>query len=115
MIINDGQILVISSEIMGHGDHELGGILIRSFFHTLSEAESLPETIIFYNTAVKLVSNGSVVLDDIQYLQKNGVKILACGTCLGHFNLKEQIAIAEISNMYAITETMLGALKVINL
>lgn len=115
MTINMGQVLVISNEVMGHGDNELGKILIRSFMHTLNEAELLPETIIFYNTAVKLISKGSVVLDDIQSLQKNGVKILACGTCLGHFNLKDQIVVGEISNMYDITDTMLKALKVINL
>ena len=115
MQINDGQVLVISNEIMGHGDNELGGILIRSFLHTLTEAGSLPETIIFYNTAVKLVSKSSIVLDDLNALQNIGVKILACGTCLGHFSLKDQIAVGEVSNMYDITDTMLKALKVINL
>ncbi|MEJ2542614.1 MAG: sulfurtransferase-like selenium metabolism protein YedF [Calditrichaceae bacterium] len=115
MRINDGQVLVISNEVLGHGDNELGSILIRSFLHTLSEAENLPETIIFYNTAVKLISKESVVLDDLNSIQKSGVKILACGTCLGHFNLKEQLAVGEISNMYDITDTMLNASKVINL
>ncbi|HEM49551.1 MAG TPA: sulfurtransferase-like selenium metabolism protein YedF, partial [Caldithrix sp.] len=103
--INKDQVLVISNEIMGHGDVELGAILIRSFVHTLSEAKLLPGTIIFYNTGAKLVVKGSTVLEDLKLIQNKGVKILACGTCLGHFNLKEQIAIGKISNMYDISDT----------
>jgi selenium metabolism protein YedF len=113
--INQRQVLVISNEVMGYGDNELGGILIRSFLHTLCEADSFPATIIFYNTGVKLVTEKSVVLEDLSNLQKAGIKILACGTCLGHFDLKDKIAVGEISNMYDITETMLQAQKVINL
>ncbi len=113
--IKTEQVLVISNEVMGHGDYELGSILIRSFIHTLCEAESLPGTIVFYNTGVKLVSQDSIVLEDLKFLQNTGVKMLACGTCLGHFNLKAQIAVGEISNMYDITDTMLKAEKIINL
>lgn len=113
--INQEQVLMVANEVMGHGDNALGEILIRSFLHTLNEAESLPKTIIFYNKAVKLVSNNSVVLEDLKSLQNKGVKILACGTCLNHFNLKDQIAVGEISNMYNITDAMLKAQKVINM
>ncbi len=41
------------------------------------------------------------------------MNILACGTCLGHFRLKEKVAIGEICNMYTIVETLLGAGKVV--
>jgi len=108
-------VLVISNQFMGHGDDELGHILMRGFCHTLTEAEVLPDTIIFFNTGVKLVVEGSPVLEDLQALQAQGVDILACGTCLGHFNLTEKLAVGEVSNMYTIAETMLGAGKVVNL
>ncbi len=108
-------VLVISSEFMGRGDDELGHILIRGFFHTLGEVEPLPDTIIFFNSGVKLVAQGSPVLDDLQDLHGQGIEVLACGTCLGHYDLKDKIAVGEISNMYTIAETMLGAGKVVNL
>jgi hypothetical protein len=38
---------------------------------------------------------------------------LACGTCLGHFGLKDKVAVGEVSNMYSIAEALLGAGKVI--
>lgn len=108
-------VLVINSEFMGRGDDQLGHILVRSFFHTLGEVTPLPDTVIFFNSGVKLVVDGSPVLEDLQALSKNGVEVLACGTCLGHYELKQQIAVGVISNMYTIAETMLDAGKVINL
>ena len=42
-------VLVVSSDIMGRGDDELGNILIRGFFHTLGEVEPSPNDLIFFN------------------------------------------------------------------
>jgi len=106
-------VLLIPSDGMGRGDEELGGILIRSFLHTLNEVEPLPDTIIFLNAGVKLTVAGSPVLEDLETLTQRGVEILACGTCLGHFGLKDKIAVGEVSNMYSIAEALLGAGKVI--
>jgi len=108
-------VLLIPCNGMGRGDDELGGILIRSFVHTLNEVEPLPDTIIFLNAGVKLAVEGSLVLEDLQALEQRGVEMLACGTCLGHFGLKENTAIGEMSNMYSIAETLLGAGKVVAL
>lgn len=109
-------VLVIPSEFMGRGEHlELGQILIRGFFHTLGEVEPLPDAIIFFNSGVRLVAEDSPVLEDLQGLHDRGVEILACGTCLGYYELKEKVAVGEVSNMYTIAETMLRAGKVVSL
>lgn len=108
-------VLTIPSEFMGRGDEVLGQILVRAFFHTLGEVEPLPDTIVFLNSGVKLVVAGSPVLDDLHALCDRGISILACGTCLGHYGLKDQIAAGEVSNMYSIAETLLGAGKVVSL
>jgi len=108
-------VLMVPSEIMGRGDEQLGHILVRGFFHTLGEVQPLPDTIIFLNSGVKLVATGSPVLDDLRDLTGRGVAILACGTCLGYYGLKEQVAVGEISNMYTIAETLLNAGKVVSL
>jgi intracellular sulfur oxidation DsrE/DsrF family protein len=71
--------------------------------------------IVFFNAGVKLVAADSPVLEDLQALAGRGVQILACGTCLGYFELKEKVAVGEVSNMYTIAETMLGAGKVVSL
>jgi selenium metabolism protein YedF len=108
-------VLAIPSELMGRGDETLGHILIRAFFHTLGEVQPLPDTIIFFNSGVRLVVEGSEVLDDLRALCDQGVEILACGTCLGHYELKDKVAVGQVSNMYAIAETLLRAGKVVSL
>jgi selenium metabolism protein YedF len=112
----DGPLVVIvSSETMGRGEEELGGILMRTFFHTLGEVTPTPDIAIFVNSGVKLVVENSPVLEDLQALAAQDVQILACGTCLGYFELMERVAVGEVSNMYTIAETLLSAGKVVNL
>lgn len=109
-------VLVIPSEIMGRGEHEeLGRIIIQGFLHTLNEVSPLPDVLIFFNSGVKLVVEGSPVLEDLRTLAAQGVQILACGTCLGYYGLKEKVAVGEISNMYTIAETMMQAGKIVSL
>jgi selenium metabolism protein YedF len=114
-VLNGPLVLVVSSEVMGRGEEELGSILIRAFFHTLGEVDPVPDTIIFLNAGVRLACEGSPVLDDLCALEAEGIEMLACGTCLGFFELKEELAVGQISNMYAIAETMLRAGKVLHL
>ena len=59
---------------MGRGDDELGQILIRGFFHALGQTTPPPDTIIFFNSGVKLVVDGSPVLEDLQALCGQGVR-----------------------------------------
>jgi selenium metabolism protein YedF len=108
-------VVLIPSDGMGRGDEELGGILMRSFLHALNEVEPLPNAIIFINSGVKLTVEDSVVLEDLQVLEQRGVGMLACGTCLDFFGLKDKIAVGHISNMYSIAETLLGAGKLVAL
>lgn len=109
-------VLVVPDELMGRGEHEeLGHVLMRAFFHTLGEVEPLPGTIIFLNSGVKLVVEGSEVVDDLGALAASGVEILACGTCLGYYGLRDAVAVGTVSNMYTIAETMLGAGRITTL
>jgi selenium metabolism protein YedF len=100
---------------MGRGDDELGRVLLRSYLHTLTEITPRPDVLIFFNSGVMLAVEGSPALDDLRALAAQGVKLLLCGTCVGHFGLKDKVAVGEISNMYAISETLLRAHKVISL
>jgi selenium metabolism protein YedF len=109
------KVIAISSDAMGRGDEELGRVLMRSYLHTLTEAEPRPEAMVFFNSGVRLAVAGSAAVDDLQAIATRGTRLLLCGTCLNAFELRDQVAIGEISNMYAISETMLRAATVINL
>jgi selenium metabolism protein YedF len=108
-------VVVISSDVMGRGNDELGRVLMKSFLHTLTEAGRKPDVMILFNTGVKLAVQGSEVLADLEALAKEGTDILACGTCLGFFELKDKLGAGRISNMYDISEAMLGAGKLVQI
>ena len=102
-------VAVISSDRMGGGDDTLGAALMKAFLFALSQQERLPQTILFYNGGAKLTCQGSPSLEDLQGMAARGVEILTCGTCLNHYGLKEQLAVGEVTNMYAIVEKMAAA------
>lgn len=98
--------VVISSDMLGNGDSKLGIILMKSYLYALSENDVLPTDLIFLNSGVKLITEGSDCMESLNKMKDCGVNILICGTCLDFYNLKEKILIGEISNMYAIVEKM---------
>lgn len=104
---------VISSDVMGSGDDELGKILIKGFIYALSQMETLPDTVLFYNGGAKLTTEGSESLEDLKKMEEEGVEILTCGTCLKYYGLMEKLMVGKVTDMYTITERMTGADKVI--
>ena len=106
-------VVVISSSTMGIGDDVLGGILIKGFIFAISQRDTLPETILFYNGGVKMTCEGSPALEDLKSMEAKGVKILSCGTCLNHYGLTEKIQVGVIGNMYDIAEAMSTATLII--
>lgn len=106
-------VVVLSSDRMGSGNDELGGALMKAFVYALSQQEALPDTILCYNGGVKLACEGSESLDDLKAMAAQGVEVLSCGTCLNFYDLKEKLAVGEVTNMYVIVEKMSGADRVV--
>jgi selenium metabolism protein YedF len=94
--------ILITSEFLGRGDDGLGATLMGSFLRKLCTAENQPKEIIFYNSGVKLLAEGSAVLDAIEMLAKKGIGITACGTCVSHYQLHNLIDPVQIGNMVGI-------------
>ncbi|AYD40311.1 sulfurtransferase-like selenium metabolism protein YedF [Clostridium fermenticellae] len=112
---NEKPLIVISSDKLGNGNDELGITLMKSYLYALSENDTLPSDLIFLNGGVKLTSHGSECLKSILSLKDKGVNILSCGTCLDFYNLKDKLAVGEITNMYTIAEKMNSASNTIKL
>ena len=108
-------VVFMGKDYIGEGDYELGSALVKMFFYTLSQADDVPESILFMNSGVKLPTLDEQVVSHLQALEDRGVKILDCGTCLDYYKLKGDLKLGEISNMYDITEKMFAASKVIAL
>jgi selenium metabolism protein YedF len=99
-------VVVLSSDRMGEGSDELGGLLVRTFLHVLGEQERKPDAMVFYNGGVRLTVKDSPALEDLKALAAAGVEMLVCGTCTNYFNLTADVAVGTISNMYDIAGLM---------
>ena len=107
--IAKGRVVVIASDKMGEPEEELGKILVKGFIYALSRQDVLPETMIFYNGGAGLTAEGSESLEDLRYMEEEGVQILTCGTCLKHLGLEDKLQVGAVSNMYEIAEKMAEA------
>lgn len=109
----DNTVVVVSSERMGMGNDELGKVLMKGFIFAVTQLETLPKTMLFYNGGATITCEGSDSLEDLKSLEAQGVEILTCGTCLDYYGLKEKLAVGGVTNMYSIVETMNGASKIL--
>jgi len=107
-------VVAITNAGMGHGSEELGRILIQACINTLPSLDPQPSAVIFYNSGVELACEGSPVLGALEEIEKKGIKILVCGTCLDYFSLKEKRKVGVASNMFEILSTLAAAGHIIN-
>lgn len=113
---NDKELVIaFSKKTMGDGDVSLGEILIKSYIYSLTELDTPPEHLLFFNSGAFLTNQKSTVLKDLKELQEKGTQISTCGACLDFYQIKESLAIGEVTNMFGIAEIMAQAKKVINL
>jgi selenium metabolism protein YedF len=106
-------VYLFKSKTLGEGSEELGSILMRGFIFTIKETNPLPAKMLFMNGAVYLTTEGSPVLEELQELEKLGIEIYSCGTCLDYFQLKDKLQVGNITNMYDTVENVAGAAKCI--
>ena len=110
-----GNVIFITTECLGTGDEKLGKILMKAFLNTVWDADPKPRKIMFLNNGVHLTIEGSDVLDTLKLLEKDGVEILSCGTCLEFYGLKEKLRVGQATNMYDTVDSLLKADKVIKI
>lgn len=107
--------VMITTDRMGYGDDELGRKLMANYIRTLNEFGRDLWRLVFVNNGVRLTVESAEVLDTLAALEKNGLQILVCGTCLEHYGLTPQKRAGETTNMLDIITAMHLADKVITL
>ncbi len=103
------KVFLIQSEGLGRGEDHLGGLLMANFLRLLGESKEKPGTLVFWNTGVRLVCEGSPVLDHLKRLEQQGVEILACTTCLEYFDLADKLKIGKPTTMVKSIQSMLNS------
>jgi selenium metabolism protein YedF len=106
-------VVAISSDKMGEGDAALGTLLMTNFIKAVHDLDILPSKIVFYNSGVFLGKNDSAVLELLKDLEKMGVSLFLCGTCIRHYSLEDKIHIGSVSNMFEIAQIMSSAGKAV--
>jgi sulfur relay (sulfurtransferase) complex TusBCD TusD component (DsrE family) len=94
-------------------DAEFGREMLDKFFHALERQPEKPSAICFYTEGVKLLVPDSTVVLGLQLLEKLGVRILACQTCVNQYGLQNQLAVGEVKGLLEIVQVMAQADKVI--
>jgi selenium metabolism protein YedF len=108
-------LFVLSSDFMGKVDNDLGRLLIKAFLNTLADRDDLPSHLILFNSGVALACGEAETVASLERLEGRGVSILACGTCLDFFGLKQELRAGVVSNMYEIVDALAGAGKCITI
>ncbi len=102
------KVFLIQSEGLGRGNEQLGSMLMANFLRLLGESEDKPNSLIFWNAGVRLMCEGSRVLEHLKRLEEQGVKLLACATCLEYFDLIDKLSIGKPTTMAKSIQSMLS-------
>jgi peroxiredoxin family protein len=81
----------------------------------LDDSRTLPAAICFYTDGVKLVCDGSPILNELRALEAGGVHLVVCQTCLDYFGLADRVRVGVVGGMTDIITAMWEADSVITL
>ena len=108
-------IILVTREGMGSADAALQHKLLDTYLKLLMENNTLPAAICFYTDGVKLVVEGSPLLERLTQIEQKGVRLIICSTCLNYFGLAEKVRVGIVGGMSDIVEAQGKASKVITL
>ena len=114
-ISTENTVVLVSRYGMGDSYTALQHALIVKYFSLLNENNILPSVICFYTDGVKLAVNGSPVLELLKELERKGVHLILCGTCLAFYELMDQVQVGIVGGMTDIIEAQFRASKVISI
>lgn len=108
-------VILITEQGIGSANVELQHKLLDTYLKLLLENNSVPSAICFYTNGVKLVIEGSPFLEQLSQIEKRGVRLIICSTCLNYFELTQKVRVGIVGGMPDILEAQIKASKVITL
>ena len=107
-------VLVFTRNGMGEAPEGLQQTLVAKFLSLAAQAEEKPAKILFYTEGVKLVCEGSPVLQWLRILEDAGVELIVCSTCLEYFGLIDKVRVGKVGGMPGILAALQEADKVVS-
>ncbi|MBK9926828.1 MAG: sulfurtransferase-like selenium metabolism protein YedF [Anaerolineales bacterium] len=108
-------VILITNNGMGSADEKLQHTLMAKYFELLLQNDSLPAALCFYTLGVRLVCEGSPVIEQLRNLEQKGVRLIVCSTCLNYYDITEKVKVGIVGGMGDIIEAQTKADKVITL
>ena len=109
-------VILITRYGMGHSQlADLPIKLIEKYFNLMLQGQEYPKVICFYTDGVKLTVTGSPVLNQLKELEKKGVRLIICSTCLDAMGLTKNVEVGVVGGMPDILEAQMKADKVISI
>jgi intracellular sulfur oxidation DsrE/DsrF family protein len=92
----ENTVVLFTRNGMGDSYTALQQALIVKYFTLLNENNILHSVICFFTDGVKLAVTGSPVLDQLKELERKGVHLILCSTCLAYFELADQVQVGIV-------------------
>jgi hypothetical protein len=108
-------VILITRYGMGSADEKLQLMLIAKYLELLLHNGDLPSAICFYTDGVRLVCEGSSVIEQLQKLESLNVRLISCSTCLNYFGVQDKVLVGIVGGMGDILEAQTKAGKVISI
>jgi intracellular sulfur oxidation DsrE/DsrF family protein len=111
----ENTVILITRAGMGTAEMSLQHKLLDIYLRLLIENNTLPRVICFYTDGVKLVVEGSPLLQRLSQIEQKGVRLIICSTCLDFFKITDKVRVGVVGGLPDIIEAQLKAEKVITL
>ena len=101
------KVFLLGSEGCGAGDPDLGYEIMTVVLSALADREDRPAAIICWNTAVKLLAEGSPLVPQLKAIEAKGTRILAGQLCVNMLQLEGKLAGGEVATLGQIFDLIL--------
>jgi hypothetical protein len=108
-------VILISRNGMGSTTPELQHLLVSKYFQLLLDDGKRPAAICFYADGVRLVCEGSPIIDSLRAFETSGIRLIVCQTCLNTLGLMDRRQVGIVGGMGDIIEAQWRADKVITI
>jgi selenium metabolism protein YedF len=105
-------LMIISTDTLGK-EEEIGRTLMKGFLETIKVTKELPDMIFFLNAGVRLTTINEETIPLLKEIEKMGVEIYSCGTCLKYYNLESELKVGYRGTTNHIVEGIKDFKKVV--
>ena len=111
--MNERTLILFTNDGLGRANKKLRRKVLTPYLTLILESGNVPGALAFYTRGVKLVAEGSPVLDLLAKFEQRRVSLIVCKTCVDTFGLSDKVRIGTVGGMGDIILAQQQAEKVI--